>query len=75
MRIKLFGVFAHLARASELTVEVETPRPIREILREVVPRYDEFPDKIIMVNGKPASDETLASNEDEIKVLPVLSGG
>ncbi|MEM2021832.1 MAG: MoaD/ThiS family protein [Zestosphaera sp.] len=75
MRIKLFGVFAHLARASELTVEVETPRPVREVLREVIPRYDEFPDKIIMVNEKPASGEALVNNEDEIKVLPVFSGG
>ncbi|MEM2004565.1 MAG: MoaD/ThiS family protein [Zestosphaera sp.] len=75
MRVRLFGVFAHMAGVNELTLEVKTPRPVGEVLKEVIPRYEEFQNKIIIVNGKPSSEEVLVGNGDEVKVLPVLSGG
>ncbi len=51
VRIKLMGTFAHLARARELHVKIEGKKTVDELLREVIPRYDEFTEKIILVNG------------------------
>ncbi|WP_258084897.1 MoaD/ThiS family protein [Thermococcus thermotolerans] len=75
VRIRLMGAFAHLAKARELQVRIEGKKTVDEILREVIPRYDEFHDKIIMVNGHPARGDAEVTDGDEIKVMPVLSGG
>lgn len=75
VRIKLMGAFAHLAGAMELHVKVNGKKTVDEILREVIPRYDEFHDKIIMINGHPARGDAEVEDTDEIKVMPVLSGG
>ncbi|AEH24175.1 MoaD/ThiS family protein [Pyrococcus yayanosii] len=75
MRIRLMGAFAHLAGAGELEVRVKGRKKVGEILREVIPRFDEFRDKIIIVNGMVASEEAEVGDEDEVRVMPVLSGG
>ncbi|ASI99560.1 MoaD/ThiS family protein [Thermococcus celer] len=75
VRIKLMGTFAHLARARELHVKIEGKKTVDELLREVIPRYDEFTEKIILVNGGPARGDAEVEDGDEIKVMPVLSGG
>ncbi|USG99018.1 MoaD/ThiS family protein [Thermococcus argininiproducens] len=75
VRIRLMGAFAHLAKARELEVKLEGQKTVDEILREVIPRYDEFHDKIVFINGKPAKGTALVEEGDEIKVMPVLSGG
>ncbi len=59
VRIKLMGAFAHLAGARELEVKLDGKKKVDELLRELIPRYDEFKDKIIMINGKPARGGTL----------------
>ncbi|ASJ11210.1 molybdopterin synthase sulfur carrier subunit [Thermococcus sp. P6] len=75
VRIKLMGAFAHLARAREIEVRIDAPKRVDEILEEVIPRYREFRDKIIMINGHPARGDAEVEDKDEIKVMPVLSGG
>jgi len=75
VRIKLMGAFAHLAKAGELEVRIDAPKTVDEILEEVIPRYREFRDRIIMINGHPARGDAEVEDEDEIKVMPVLSGG
>lgn len=75
VKVRLFGAFAHISGVSEFDIEIREPKPVAELLRNLIPRYDEFHDKIILVNGRPSSEEVLVTNEDEIKVLPVLSGG
>ncbi|WP_297093079.1 MoaD/ThiS family protein [Thermococcus sp.] len=75
VRIRLMGAFAHLAKARELNVKIEGKRKVDEILRELIPRYDEFHEKIIMINGHPARGDAEVTDGDEIKVMPVLSGG
>ena len=75
VKIRLMGAFAHLAKARELEVKLESPKTADEILREIISRYDEFYDKIILINGKPAKGEALVEDSDKIKVMPVLSGG
>jgi len=74
VKIRLMGAFSHLARVRELEVKLECPKTVDEILREVVPRYDEI-GKIIFINGKPARGEAVVEENDEIKVMPVLGGG
>ncbi|MEM0026235.1 MAG: MoaD/ThiS family protein [Zestosphaera sp.] len=75
VRLRLHGVFAHLAGQDEVYVEVNEPTPVSELLKNIIPRYEEFETKIILINGKPSGEETLVSGDDEVKVLPVLSGG
>ncbi|MCD6372880.1 MAG: MoaD/ThiS family protein [Thermococcus sp.] len=75
VRIRLMGAFAHLAGTREIEVKLEGKKTADEILREVIPRYDEFHDKIIMINGHPARGDAEVEEGDEIKVMPVLSGG
>ncbi|NJE47232.1 MoaD/ThiS family protein [Thermococcus sp. GR7] len=75
IRIRLMGVFAYLAKARELNVRIEDKKTVDEILREVIPRYDEFKEKIIFINGQPARGDAEVIDGDEIKVMPVLSGG
>ncbi|AMQ19403.1 MoaD/ThiS family protein [Thermococcus peptonophilus] len=75
VRIKLMGAFAHLAGARELEVKLDGKKKVDELLRELIPRYDEFKDKIIMINGKPARGDAEVEDTDEVKLMPVLSGG
>lgn len=75
VRVKLMGAFAHLAGARELEVKIEGKKKVDELLRELIPRYDEFKDKIIMINGKPARGDAEVEDTDEVKLMPVLSGG
>jgi len=73
-KLKLHGVFAQLVGLEEVYVEVKEPT-VGELLRRLIPRYEEFKSKIILINGKPSGEEALVSDRDEVKVLPVLSGG
>lgn len=75
VKLRLHGVFAHLAGLSEIYIEVREPTPVGELLKKLIPRYEEFKAKIILINGRPSGEEVLVSNEDEVKILPVLSGG
>lgn len=75
VEIRLMGAFAHLAKARELEIKLDEPKQVDEILREIIPRYDEFHDKIIFINSKPAKGNAIVEEGDEIKVMPVLSGG
>ncbi|ASJ09290.1 molybdopterin synthase sulfur carrier subunit [Thermococcus siculi] len=73
VRIRLMGGFRSLCRPRRLVVKVDGKKTVDELLREIIPRYDEFHDKIIMINGQPGDAEV--EDTDEIKVMPVLSGG
>ncbi len=75
VRIRLMGAFAHLAGSRELHMKIRGKKTVDEILREVIPRYEEFHEKIIMINGQPARGDAEVEDTDEIKVMPVLSGG
>ncbi|AMM54582.1 MoaD/ThiS family protein [Pyrococcus kukulkanii] len=75
MLIKLMGLFSHLAGAREIEIKVEGKRRVGDILREVIPRFDEIRDKIIIVNGKVASEDVEVGDNDIVKLMPVLSGG
>ncbi len=75
IRIKLMGALAHLAESSEIYIEVDKPKTVDEILKDIIKGYDRLHDKIIMVNGKVARGDVIVKDGDEIKVMPVLSGG
>ncbi|AFK23055.1 MoaD/ThiS family protein [Pyrococcus sp. ST04] len=75
MRIRVMGLFSHLAGAEEIEVRIEGKRRIGDVLREVIPRFNDVKDKIIIINGKVASEDAEVSDEDFVKVMPVLSGG
>ncbi|AEC51099.1 hypothetical protein PNA2_0181 [Pyrococcus sp. NA2] len=75
MRVRLMGVFSHLAGTDEIEVKITGKKRVGDILREIIPRFDEVKDKIIVINGKVAREDAEVTDEDFVKVMPVLSGG
>lgn len=73
--IKLMGLFSHLAGAKEVEIKIDGKRRVGDVLREVIPRFDEVKEKIIIINGKVATEDAEVSDCDVVKVMPVLSGG
>lgn len=75
VKVRLIGSMAHLAKAHEVYLKLEKPKTVDELLRGIIRDYDKLHDKIIIVNGRPVKGDYLIKDEDEIKVMPVLSGG
>ncbi|WP_048146579.1 MoaD/ThiS family protein [Pyrococcus abyssi] len=75
MRIRLMGIFSHLAGSQEVEIQINGKRKVGEVLREIIPRFDEVKEKIIIINEKVATEDAEVTNEDFVKVMPVLSGG
>lgn len=71
MRIKFLGWIASLAGKREMDVTVETPVQLKEIL----PFSLRERNIIVVVNNKPGSEETVVHNNDQIMLMPVISGG
>ncbi len=46
-------------------------------LVDIIPEFEDLASErvIILVNGKPATKDTVVTNNDEILVMPVTSGG
>ncbi|ASJ16397.1 molybdopterin synthase sulfur carrier subunit [Thermococcus chitonophagus] len=75
MIIRLMGLFSHLAGAKEVEIKINGRKRVGDVLREVIPRFDEIKEKIIIINGKVASEDAEVTDSDVVKVMPVLSGG
>lgn len=75
VRIRLIGSMAHLAKAHEVYLNLEEPKTVDELLKKIIRDYDKLHDKIVIVNGRPVKGDYLIKEGDEIKVMPVLSGG
>ena len=72
VKIKYIGYLAELAGKREEEIKLDKPTKIRELIDLQRVKLEEL---IILVNGLPGSLDSVVSGEDEISVLPVISGG
>jgi len=59
----------------EIEVKISGKKRVGDILRETIPRFDDIKGKIIIINGKIATEDAEVTDKDFVKVMPVVSGG
>ena len=80
LRIKLFSYLRDIVGKNEIDIEVENAIKVRdliEILRSKWPKMNEveYQALIVLKNGVPAKLDDIVTEEDEIAILPPVSGG
>jgi molybdopterin converting factor subunit 1 len=80
LRIKLFGLFREAAENKEVALSLDgahtTVGDLKRSLRESYPKLASINDPfIVAVNRKVASDSTTVTLDDEVAILPLVSGG
>ncbi len=71
MKIKFLGWIASLSGKREMDIEIEAPVQLREIL----PFSLHERNIIVIVNNRPGSEQSVVKNEDNVTLMPVISGG
>lgn len=76
MKVVYFGYLSDVAGTREASVSIENRQGVRvrEIIDEKVIKLGEG-SFIVLVNGNPATLDTLIKSGDTIKVLPHVGGG
>ena len=79
-RIKLFGLFREVAGNKEVALFLDgghtTVGDLKRRLHESCPKFASVTGPfIVAVNRKVASDSTTVTSDDEIAILPLVSGG
>jgi molybdopterin converting factor small subunit len=69
--LKFFGYLSDLVGSRKKEVNLEKPVPLREMLP---PRFPET-NIIILINQQVGHLDSLIRNEDEVSLMPILSGG
>ena len=72
-KIKLIGYVAEIFGYREKIIKLEKPLRLAELLS--FPKNVETDRLIILVNGIPATLESIVANEDEILIMQMLGGG
>lgn len=76
MRILLFGIAKDIAGAPVITAEgVDTVAGLKTWLYERYPRLLQLKSLLIAVNKVYATDENEINPDDEVAVIPPVSGG
>jgi len=80
MKILLFGISKDIVGASSLLINdgKKTPTTVKELKQFISNKYPEFntlSSLAIAVNSNYAEDTTLLQEEDEIAIIPPVSGG
>lgn len=70
--IKLVGPAAQLAGAKELTIEIDEPTPINQLLPRELKDNESY---ILLVNQETKSWDQRVKQGDEVIVLPPIGGG
>jgi len=78
IKIKAFGITREIVGKRELVIEMngdKTVSGLRKILDEKYPGMKGLKSLLIAVNNEYADDTTLLKDEDEIALIPPVSGG
>jgi molybdopterin converting factor small subunit len=77
MKARLFAALRELAGASEVDVEARDVAGLLEALsRRLGPRFDQIMmSGTVVVNGEPAARDRPIGPDDEVALLPPVSGG
>ena len=74
VNFRLVGPFVKIAGFREKEIVIDSPRALKTF--DFVKKFEPLNDRlIILVNGESATIETVISNEDSVKMLPVVGGG
>ncbi|NNC82358.1 MAG: MoaD/ThiS family protein [Flavobacteriales bacterium] len=77
MRILCFGIAKDITGEKELDLELETPMRVDNLRVALAERYRDL-DRLgymLAVNEKYAQDDELVRSEDEVAIIPPVSGG
>ncbi|OYT30034.1 MAG: molybdopterin synthase sulfur carrier subunit [Thermofilum sp. ex4484_82] len=72
VRIKYIGYLADLVGKRKEEIQVKLPVKIKNILKLKNVDMEEL---VVLVNGRAGNLDTIVSGDDEISILPVISGG
>lgn len=72
MKVKFLGWIASLAGKREMEVTVAEPVQLRDILPFSLQGKDNI---IILINNKPGSEEMTVEDQDQVALMPIISGG
>lgn len=80
MNVLLFGIAKDIVGTSLLPIEEQNNHPttvkeLKEFLVFKYPKFQELSSLAIAVNSNYATDETNLNTNDEIAVIPPVSGG
>jgi len=80
MELLLFGIAKDIVGQSviDLSDAVDLPQSVAELKKLLATEYPDFSkltSLAIAVNSEYASDEVLLKNDDEIAIIPPVSGG
>jgi len=78
IQLLTFGIARDIAGGSSLTVEVPEGSTVADLkwhLLGLYPRFESLNALFIAVNAAYAEDDTLLSGQDEIALIPPVSGG
>ncbi|MCG3217392.1 MAG: MoaD/ThiS family protein [Candidatus Heimdallarchaeota archaeon] len=74
VNFRLIGPFVNIAGFREKEIIIDAPKALKtfEFILKFEPLYERM---IILVNGESGTIETVVSNDDKVKILPVIGGG
>ncbi|MDX2303574.1 MAG: molybdopterin converting factor subunit 1 [Microscillaceae bacterium] len=78
LQIKLFGIAREMAGSSTLEIELEesaTIKDFKQTLFTVLPDLARLRTLMVAVNTDYGEDDTILRSDDEIAVIPPVSGG
>lgn len=78
VRILAFGIAKEIFSASCINMEVSksaTVTQLKAVLEEKYPRLKQLASYRIAVNAAFANDETTITEQDEVAIIPPVSGG
>ena len=78
MTLLAFGIAKEIVNGSTVSIDVDeelTVAELKELLKEHYPQLKELRSFLIAVNNSYASPSQLVKPEDEIAIIPPVSGG
>lgn len=78
MKVLCFGVAKDIIGSSELTLENKSTQTVAELknyLNKTYPKFLDYKSYMVAVNQAYASDDVSISSNDEIALIPPVSGG
>ena len=77
MKVRLFAALRDLAGSSEVDADApDVGALLAELSKRLGPRFDRIMDAgTVIVDGEPAGRERILGPDDEVALLPPVSGG
>lgn len=79
MKIKCFGIAKDILDRDILEItnseNLKTVADLREYLSHQYPAFDKYKSYMVAVNLAYANDNTMLTDDDEIAIIPPVSGG